>query len=212
MRAASSAWQQSGPAVCAAPPTLRLVHLPCRAHFAFVYLNVFWTSWLIVEYYKVCCSIRPMLPSSRASTTSTHVGCTPSDAVDLLHTPALTPCSPGVHCAAADVPGALHHDARQRARHQHGLCYAAPHTLHARQPQPHEASAGRGTVAQQTRAGWRQWRRPQRRRVAALRQQRLPDLAARHGEPAEAAAAPRLGRRWAAVESWDAGVLQDCCA
>ena len=24
----------------------------CRAHFAFVYLNVFWASWLIVEYYK----------------------------------------------------------------------------------------------------------------------------------------------------------------
>lgn len=54
------------PVFRAGPPTLRLLHLPCRAHFAFVYLNVFWTSWLIVEYYKVCCSIRPMLPSSRA--------------------------------------------------------------------------------------------------------------------------------------------------
>lgn len=30
------------------------LRLLCRAHFAFVYLNVFWTSWLIVEYYKVC--------------------------------------------------------------------------------------------------------------------------------------------------------------
>lgn len=32
---------------------------PCpsrrRAHFAFVYLNVFWASWLIIEYYKVRC-------------------------------------------------------------------------------------------------------------------------------------------------------------
>lgn len=25
-----------------------------RAHFCFVYLNVFWASWLIVEYYKAC--------------------------------------------------------------------------------------------------------------------------------------------------------------
>ena len=32
---------------CPAPPAL------CRVHFIFVYLNVFWSSWLILEYYKV---------------------------------------------------------------------------------------------------------------------------------------------------------------